>query len=370
VTLTIEGFRDRVIDQARSQRHPVSCLFELTPVCNLRCHFCYVALDPYAGPYLTTAEVCRIIDIIERAGVLWLTFTGGEVFSRRDFPEIYAYAKRKGLLVTIFTNATMVNERIAAMLREDPPFSVEVSIYGADAEHYEGTTQIPGSFKRFDRGVRLLQEAGVPLLLKSPITTLNADHVPELIAYAHDRGIPFRYDTSVDARHDGGKEPTLYRISARKVKAVRQEIEELKTQQPWPLAECGVGPPPGEGTRELYTCGAGRTAFFIDALGQASHCVIDRDPSFPILARPWDDLWQAMGEWVTQPLPDEAPCSGCNLRSACHNCPARSRLATGSPYLKDTYQCDVTHEWYGLPPLAHPADNYRAAARQLGACTT
>ena len=173
MTLTIEGFRDRVIDQARSQRHPVSCLFELTPVCNLRCHFCYVALDPYAGPYLTTAEVCRIIDIIERAGVLWLTFTGGEVFSRRDFPEIYAYAKRKGLLVTIFTNATMVNERIAAMLREDPPFSVEVSIYGADAEHYEGTTQIPGSFKRFDRRVRLLQEAGVPLLLKSPITTLN-----------------------------------------------------------------------------------------------------------------------------------------------------------------------------------------------------
>jgi radical SAM protein with 4Fe4S-binding SPASM domain len=370
VTLTIEDFRDRVIDQARSERHPVSCLFELTPVCNLRCQFCYVALEPYKGPYLSTGDVCRIIDIIERAGVLWLTFTGGEVFSRRDFPEIYGYAKRKGLLVTIFTNATLINERIAALLHEDPPFSIEVSIYGADAEHYEATTQIPGSFNRFDRGVRLLHEAGLPLLLKTPITTLTEDHVPELIAYAKALDIPFRYDTSIDARHDGGSQPTLYRISPHKSKAVRQAIEELKTGRPGPLAECDVGPAPGEGSGELYTCGAGRTAFFIDALGQASHCVIDRDPSFPILERPWDDLWQAIGEWVTQPLPNEAPCSGCDLRAACHNCPARSRLATGSPYLKDNYQCDVTHEWYGLPPLEHPTEGYRLAPRPLGACTT
>jgi hypothetical protein len=37
--------------------------------------------------------------------------------------------------------------------------------------------------------------------------------------------------------------------------------------------------------------------------------------------------------------------------------------------LKDTYQCDVTHEWYGLPPLEHPAEFSFQAPRQLGACT-
>jgi len=369
VTLTIEVFRDRVLEHARRERQPVSCLFELTPICNLRCQFCYVALEPYKGPYLSTEQVYRILDILEQAGTLWLTFTGGEAFSRRDFPEIYSYAKRKGFLVTIFSNGTLVNERIAKLLREDPPFSVEVSIYGADAEHYETTTQIKGSFQRFERGLQLLQEANVPLVLKTPITTLTADHIPELVAYARARDIPFRYDTSIDARHDGGSEPTVYRITPRKVKAVRQEIEELKSDRPWPLAECGVGPLPGEGTNELYQCGAGRTAFFIDALGQVSHCVIDREPSFSILSMPWEEIWREIGAWVTQPLPAEAPCSGCNLRAACHNCPARARLATGSPYLKDTYQCDVTHEWYGLPPLDHPAEFSFQAPRQLGACT-
>ena len=163
--MSMGRFEERLGARARRERQPLSCLFELTPRCNLRCKFCYVALDPYQGPYLDTEQACRILDIVERAGVLWLTLTGGEVFSRRDFATIYEYALAKGLLVTIYTNATMVTESIAQLLADRPPFSVEVSIYGADAGHYEATTGIPGSFARFERGIARLQAAGVPLLL-------------------------------------------------------------------------------------------------------------------------------------------------------------------------------------------------------------
>ena len=51
--------------------------------------FCYVALDPYQGPYLDTLQSRQVLDIVERTGVLWLTLTGGEIFSRRDFAAIY-----------------------------------------------------------------------------------------------------------------------------------------------------------------------------------------------------------------------------------------------------------------------------------------
>lgn len=122
----------------------------------------------------------------------------------------------------------------------------------------------------------------------------------------------------------------------------------------------------GQGPEELYTCGAGRVVFLVDALGNASHCVIDREPSFPILDMPWDALWSAMGDWVKQPLPTDAPCSGCSLRGECSNCPARARLATGSPFAKDEYQCDITHAIHGLPPARHAA---RPATRPLAACT-
>ena len=367
--LNMSAFEQRLRVKARRERHPLSCVFEVTPTCNLRCHFCYVALDPYRGPYLSTDAVHRVLDVLEGAGVLWLTLTGGEVFSRRDFAEIYRYAKRKGFLLTLYSNATMVTPEIAQLLADLPPFSMEVSIYGADAEHYEATTGIKGSFARFERGVDLLQAAGVALSMKCPITTLTADHVPALVGWCKARGLPFKFDVGIDARHDGGQEPTLYRIESKAVAELRRSILALSDQgaPEGPLPEC-ASRPPGVQNDELYQCGAGRVGVFVDGLGQVSHCVIDREPSFPILEMPWSDIWQQMGEWVTQPLPKEAPCSGCDMRTSCKNCPARSRLSTGSPYLKDTYYCDVTHEKYGLPLADHP--DYRAVPRPLAACAT
>jgi radical SAM protein with 4Fe4S-binding SPASM domain len=338
----------------------------------LRCHFCYVALDPYKGPYLATAQVFRILDKLEEAGVLWLTLTGGEIFSRRDFPEIYRYARSKGFLVTLFTNATMMNEKLAALFRELPPFAVEVSIYGHTAEVYEATTQIPGSFSRFERGIRLLLEAGVPLKLKTSISQFTQDHLTDLHHYADVRGLKFGVDLILDRRHDGGEQPTLYRLTTRKLLEVGEEIDRLNGRAPTssgslPLPECSEVAPDANAD-ELYRCGAGRVGFFVNALGEASHCVIDRNPVFPMLEMAWSDIWAQMGEWVTQPMPADAPCSGCGLRSSCGNCPARSRLATGSPYLKDTYYCDVTHAQHGLEPAAHP--DYRAVARPLSACAS
>jgi len=41
-------------------------------------------------------------------------------------------------------------------------------------------------------------------------------------------------------------------------------------------------------------------------------------------------------------------------------------LATGSPFLKDRYQCDITHEIHGLPP---DRDGFTGPVRPIAACT-
>ena len=83
-------------------------------------------------------------------------FHGRQIFARADFLDIYAYAKTKGFLITLFTNGTMVTPRIADFLAEWRPFAVEVTMYGATRVTYEALTQIPGSYDRCMRGIGLL----------------------------------------------------------------------------------------------------------------------------------------------------------------------------------------------------------------------
>lgn len=358
--LSYSAYVARLSAASRRVEKPIACTFELTPTCNLRCHFCYVALDPYRGPYLSTEQVLSVLDVLLGAGVLLLTLTGGEVFSRRDFATIYREARRRGFVVTIFTNATLVREEHARMLAGDPPFAVEVSIYGADAEHYEAVTGIPGSFARFVHGIELLQRAGISPLMKHPISTLTVDHVDAIRAWCVARGLRHRFSTELENRHDGDATPALYRLDTRRSLALRDELYEAKTGEPrpLPLAECAVDDAEA-GSARLYRCGAGRSSLFVDGLGNVSHCVIDRTPSFPILEMPWDEIHQRMLAWVNQPLPADAPCSGCDLRRGCDNCPARARLATGDPFSRDPHQCEITH-------AEHAAAATRT--RPLGAC--
>src|SRR5688572_31811550 len=79
---------------------------------------------------LTTEEHYKLLDELSELGCLWLLFTGGEIFARHDFLDIYRYAKKRGFLITLFTNGTLITERIADELARIRPFTIEITLYG------------------------------------------------------------------------------------------------------------------------------------------------------------------------------------------------------------------------------------------------
>ena len=86
-------------------RKPTVCQIELTYSCPLHCQHCYT--DCYNKPSLaknelSTAQVKLILDKCQKAGVVWLCFTGGDPVIREDFVKIYDYAKKLGFITTIF----------------------------------------------------------------------------------------------------------------------------------------------------------------------------------------------------------------------------------------------------------------------------
>ena len=75
---------------------------------------CYLQ-DHHAEDFLSKDDVIQMLDLLYDEGILFLTLTGGEVLTRKDFAEIYAYAKRKGFLMEVFTNGYALTEEVIAL---------------------------------------------------------------------------------------------------------------------------------------------------------------------------------------------------------------------------------------------------------------
>src|SRR5512143_2978103 len=158
-------FRDQAgLDR---RRVPLEGTLETTYRCNLACVHCYVNLPAGSREArqreLSLDRLFALVDEIVEEGSLFVLFTGGEVLVRPDFPQLYLHARSKGLLVTIFTNGTLVTDAVADLLAEHPPEKVEISLYGMTKETYERVTRVPGSVEKCLAGMRRLVGRGLPL---------------------------------------------------------------------------------------------------------------------------------------------------------------------------------------------------------------
>ena len=156
-----------VVAEMGTERAPLNAIIELTERCNLRCQHCYIH-DPaqdhlVRSKELTTEQWFRIFDELAEAGCLWMTWTGGEILVRSDFADLFRYAKRKGFLIVLFTNGTLLTADQVTLFQEWYPHCLEITLYGMTAETYEEVTGISGSYQRCIRSIEALVNAGIPL---------------------------------------------------------------------------------------------------------------------------------------------------------------------------------------------------------------
>src|SRR3981081_3092710 len=106
---------------------PLAIHMDVTYRCNERCVHCYLDHDDHGE--MTTAEIKGVLDQLAEAGVFFLTFSGGEVFLRRDFFEILEYARLLQFNVKIKTNAVMIREAEAQRIRALGVDTIQISVY-------------------------------------------------------------------------------------------------------------------------------------------------------------------------------------------------------------------------------------------------
>lgn len=326
------------------RRMPAAGSLELTFQCNLRCVHCYLG-DHRVGPppetELSTEEIYHIFDQMADAGTLWLLLTGGEPLLRVDFQEIYLYAKRKGFVITLFTNGTLLTDHLADMLADYPPFNTEITLYGATETTYERVTGIKGSYARCMRGIDLLVKRNIPLRLKAMAMSLTVAEIPAMKAYAESIGVDFRYDPILNNDIDGNRSPFPLRLDAKEVAELeRSDTTRMQEWRDFYQQQSEIA----RDNRYWYSCGAGTNAYHIDPFGQLSLCMSARNPSYDLRNGTFQKGWDEFIYQVRRtPAPKEGDCLKCNLQPLCGQCPGWTQSENGVPGKPVDYLCQIAH---------------------------
>ena len=347
--LSYGAFSANVHQHQAGERVPLQVSIEVTRRCPLECLHCYNNLpmgDVEARQReMTKEEHFRVLDELVEMGCFWVLYTGGEIFARKDFLEIYTYAKKKGFLITLFTNGTMINETIADYLVEWPPFAIEITLYGRTRETYEALTAIPGSYDRCLRGVRLLKERGLPLKLKTVATSINKHEVMAMRRFAEDElGVEFKMDGQINPRIDCSQSPLAVRLTPEEVVALDRSAPKGMSEYRR-LAKHDLENPPSLAQIDtVYFCGGGMTGFAINAYGEMGICVISQQETFSVrefgLARVWEgSLLQLRSRKRTQ----MTKCVQCRIQSLCGMCPANGEMENGDRESPVEFLCHVAH---------------------------
>ena len=347
--LSYGTFSEHLHHRRADERIPLQVSIEVTRRCPLECLHCYNNL-PMADleakrRELSKEEHCRILDELVEMGCFWLLYTGGEIFARKDFLEIYTEAKKKGFLVSLFTNGTILTEQIADYLTEWPPFAIEITLYGRTRETYEALTGVPGSYDRCLRGIRLLKERSLPLKLKTVATSINKHEVLAMRSFAEEElGVEFKMDGQINPRIDCSQSPLAVRLSP-------EELVALDLAAPKGLSEYRrlakndlEHPPNLSHSDSVYFCGGGMNSFAINAYGEMGICVISQQETFSIREAGVRAVWEnALLRLRTRKRTRLTKCLQCRIQSLCGMCPANGEMENGDGESPVAFLCHVAH---------------------------
>lgn len=338
-------------------------ILELTARCNNNCRHCYIGKPArdFAARSVepTIEEIMEVADRAVRLGALWCLITGGEPLLREDFEDIYLALKRKGLLVSVFTNATLISEEHIELFKKYPPRDIEVTVYGVTRDTYESITRRGGSFAEFMRGLNSLLNNGLKVRLKAMALRSNLHEMPQIAHFCRDRTKDyFRFDPFLHLRLD--RDPArndeikcerlgpeqivaLEKADPERFLALKKGCDKLMNRQ-----SCGIK------CDHLFHCGAGEGSFVLGHDGNLRLCLSLQQPDCVYdlrngnLVEAWNEFIPRVQDMRSSKEEFLKTCHVCPIINLCSWCPAHAYLEEGSMEAPISYFCQVAHtraEW-------------------------
>lgn len=316
-----------------AKQRPNLCRFELTFKCAFECTHCYTSCynkPNFLKNELKLDEIKHILDKLYQAGVLWLCFTGGDPLTRCNFLDIYAYAKKKGFIITIFTNGYSMSKEIIEYFEKEPPFTTEITLNAADKELYEEISHLKDSFDKTIWAIRTLREKNIPLKVKTLVTSENIKELPQIKAFIEDLGFEFSPDFNVHPRLNSDRTPCDLRVS-------HQEKLQLGIV---PKTQCLQQF--HQRNENLFHCAIGDGDIHLDPYGNMFLCSLIREPAFSLLKYEVEPALDSLMPLVrARKFTGNSKCKHCEQKGFCGWCPGRALLELGNEEEPIPYYCQM-----------------------------
>jgi len=315
----MDKISDELFWSTYKNRIPLYTIIELTYRCNLFCKHCYIPQYYRSKPELSTKKIFELIEEISSLGGLYLTFTGGEPFLRKDIFELINFAKQKKFYITVFTNGTLIDEDVVKKLKFFNVDRVEISIYGTKKVHnkFVGCNV----FDKVVETIRLLKQENINVCLKTVITKENFKDYMFLKKLARNLGVVLKTDFVLSAKIDNDCSPFKLLLSDKDLENFIKK-EKIKITAEYK-------------NFNNFVCSAGMNIVSISPEGKVYPCI-----EFPyqlgnVFKENFTTIWQKNATQFVKKFFDikkYKKCLSCNINMYCRRCPALCFIETSDIY--------------------------------------
>ena len=264
--------------------------------CNQKCLHCYAAGQPMGEtPELSTEQWKTALELLRKANIPQVTFTGGEPTLRSDLVELVRAAE--WFVTRLNTNGRLLTPELCAGLYDASLDSVQVTLYSAEGNIHNQLVGING-FNDTVQGIRHAVEAGLIVSVNTPLCSLNT-HYADTLRFAHSLGV--RYATCSGLIPSGsacGQESRATALAADELTDILRQAVDTARELGMELDFTSPGWLDEETLRELGlslipSCGACLSNMAVTPDGKVVPCQswLSDAPLGDLLHDDWKDIW-------------------------------------------------------------------------------
>lgn len=173
-------------------RRLYSATIELCTTCNWNCKYCY--LENHTEKGLSFEKITDLLLQLRDAGCFNLTFTGGEIFTRKDTMQIIEYARRLGFSVTLLTNLSLLSHAMLDSLKDMQIEGIDCSLFSLNPYIHDDFVESQGAFAKIYDNIFYCKKIGLTIRPSYAAMTINQEEFQLRAQFAETFRIPLKTD--------------------------------------------------------------------------------------------------------------------------------------------------------------------------------